>query len=165
MKRSKLILSVLTALFLTGGCTATYHVKRSLKHKEKAISKGLTIPKDTVTITKSDTITAYYLRNDTVVEQITIRDTVFFEPTVELKTRWQTRYEVKYKYKTVKVENRAMIDSLKQVVKQEHQKTKQTKAENRKSNWWKWLVLGLIVGYLLNIFINLRGINLNRNYD
>lgn len=163
--RNKTLL--LTALIVLVGCSPSYHVKKSVKHAKKALNKGLVIPKDTVTITNSDTITTIVTKNDTTYITNTVTKTVQLEPIVEVKTRWQTKYETKYKYKTVKVENKAMVDSLKQVLKLERQNTKQVKAENRRSNWWIFLLIGLVVGYLLNIFIKLRGVSniLNRNYE
>ena len=143
------LLAILTALLIINGCTPSFHVKKARKHTAKALEKGVVIPKDTLTVTKTDTLIETFTKNDSIFTIIRITDTVTLEPTVEIQTRWQTRY----KWKEVKVENRAMIDSLKQVVKIERQKKGIAKAENRKSNWWKWLLLGLVVGYLINVIL------------
>lgn len=166
MIQSKLnrFIIVCIALLVLTGCDVSKRYKRV---RDKALNKGIVIPKDTIEVRTSDTIVTTFTRNDTVFTVLKVTDTITLEPIVEIKTKWQTKYETKYKYKTIKVENKAMIDSLKQVVRQERQKTKQTKAKNRRSNWWLWLLIGLVVGYLLNIFLNLRGIskNLKRNYE
>ena len=128
------------------GCSPEFHVNKVNKHTQKALKKGIVIPKDTVTVNTTDTLTTILTRNDTTFITKTVTNTVTLEPTVEIKTKWQTRYETKYKYKTVKVENKAMVDSLNQVLKQERQKTKQVKHENKKSNWWIWLITGAVLG-------------------
>ena len=145
---------ILTALIILSGCNAPYHVKKARKHTQKALEKGVVIPKDTLTVTKTDTLIETFTKNDSIFTVIRITDTVTLEPTIEIQTRWQTRY----KWKEVKVENRAMIDSLKQVVRIERQKKGIAKAENRKSNWWKWLLLGLVVGYLINVILAIKSV-------
>ena len=150
---------ILTALTILVGCNAPYHVKKARKHTAKALEKGVVIPHDTLTVTKTDTLIETYTKNDSIFTVIRITDTVTLEPTVEIQTRWQTRY----KWKEVKVENKATIDSLKQVVRIERQKKGIAKAENRKSNWWKWLILGLVVGYLINVILAIKSVA-NRIY-
>ena len=145
---------ILTALIILSGCNAPYHVKKARKHTQKALEKGVVIPKDTLTVTKTDTLIETFTKNDSIFTVIRITDTVTLEPTIEIQTRWQTRY----KWKEVKVENRAMIDSLKQVVRIERQKKGIAKAENRKSNWWKWLILGIVVGYLINAILAIKSV-------
>ena len=124
MKNKILILS---ALILLSGCSGLYHLRKSVKHKEKAIKKGVTIPKDTVTIRTTDTLTQTFIKNDTTYIVKTVTNTVELEPVIEYKTRWQTKYE----FKEVKVENKAMIDSLQQVVKIERQKKQTARIEIR----------------------------------
>ena len=139
-----------------------HHVKKARKHTAKALDKGVSIPKDTVTITKSDTIRTTFTRNDTIYTELRIVDTITLEPTVEIRTKRVDRWMTKYKFKEVKVENRAMIDSLKQLVKIERQKTKQTKAESKAWGFWDWFLLilccigSLAIGYVLNIILTLR---------
>lgn len=148
MKNKTLILSL---LLITFGCNAPYHVKKARKHTQKALEKGVVIPKDTITLNTTDTITAILTYNDTTFITKTVTNTVTLEPTVEIQTRWQT----KYKFKEVKVTNNAMIDSLKQVVKIERQKTKQT---TKKSKWWLWFLIGFISAFALNIYLGIKGI-------
>jgi len=154
MKRSKLIGAFLSVLIIASGCNAPYHVKKARKHTQKALEKGVVIPKDTLTVTKTDTLIETYTKNDSIFTVIRITDTVTLEPTIEIQTRWQTRY----KYKTVKTNNRTEVEKLKKELQIERQKTKQTKAENRKSNWWKWLILGIVVGYLINAILAIKSV-------
>ena len=144
---------ILSALY---SCSVQHHHKQIKKHSQKLFKKGVILPKDTVTITNSDTITTIVTKNDTTIITNTVTKTVQLEPIIEVKTRWQTKYETKYKYKTVKVENKAMIDSLRQVLKIERQATKQIKAENRTSKWWLWLLIGVVVGWFSKYFLKLR---------
>jgi hypothetical protein len=118
--------AVLTILY---GCGVQHHQRQIKKHTEKLKTKGVLIPKDTLYITKSDTVTAYYMRNDTIVERITITDTVTLEPTVHVETRYETRWKYKYKTKYIK-------EKTKQTKNTNKHQTKQTRAENRKSKWW-----------------------------
>lgn len=137
----------LACTLLLFGC-AGYHIQQAEKHTQKALKRGVTIPKDTIRINSTDTITEIVTKNDTTYVTKTVTKTVTLEPIVEYKTRWQTKYETKYKYKTIKVENKGVVDSLNQVLKIERQKTKQTKAENRRSNWWIFLLIGFGLAYL-----------------
>lgn len=141
-----IIIAFTAVLVILYSCGVQHHQRQIKKHTERLKTKGIVIPKDTVTITKSDTVVAYFMRNDTIVERITITDTVTLEPTVEVKTRWQTRIE----YRTVKEENKTAIDSLKQLLRIEKQQTKQTRIEHRGlSIWWLILLIGVFILYLL----------------
>jgi len=144
-KISDLIAWVLICCSLTG-CGVNHNIKQYKKHKAKIIAKGELIPKDTIIVTNTDTITETITKNDTTFVTRTITNTITSEPVIEVKTKWQTRYETKYKYKTVKVENKAMLDSLNRVIKIERQETKRVKHESRKSKWWLWLLIGISLG-------------------
>jgi len=139
---------ILTALIILSGCSTPHKVRKYNRAKENLLKSGLTIPKDTIRVTKSDTVYTTWTKNDTVYLQIAIRDTITLEPIVEYKTRWQTKIEYKERIKYIKEET-----------KQEKEKTKQVKAENRKSNWWKWLILGLVVGYLINVILAIKSVS------
>lgn len=143
-------LAVLSALLIVSGCNTPNHLIKSIKRKEiKLASKGHTIPKDT--IYSSDTIISRIAIGDTVY--ITKTVTVTLEPIVEYKTRWQTKYEEKIKYKIVKVENKALVDSLKLELKRDKEHTKVTRIENRKSHWYIWLAVGWFLGSLTIILL------------
>jgi len=149
----KKLLSILTLSVALFSCGVGYHTKQIDKHEQKLSKKGVTIPKDTIRVHTTDTLVNQYFWNDTMYFEKTITKTVTLEPIVEYKTRWQVRTE----YKTVKVENRAMIDSLKQVLKLERQKTKQVRIENKPM--WRgliWYFIILVVLLALYLFITNR---------
>lgn len=150
MKRNKLIGAFISVLIIASGCNAPYHVKKARKHTKKALEKGVVIPKDTVTVVKHDTLVETFTRNDTTYITKYVTKTVELKPTIEIQTRWQTKYQ----FKEVKVENRAMIDSLKQVVKIERQKKQTARIENRGFKWW-WLLIAFALGFVLNNLITL----------
>jgi len=133
-----IFLSVLIAL---SSCGVKYHSNKIEKHTNKLISKGIVIPKDTVTVVKNDTLTFVEHRNDTTFITKLITKTITLEPTIQVKDRWQVRTETKYKYKTIRVQ-------AKQTTKQTKEQTKQVKAEN-KTKWWIWLLIGLVIGWLI----------------
>ena len=133
------ILSLTLLIILVGCNTPNQLIKRSQRIKTKLEAKGVTIPRDTITVTKSDTVIQRYAINDSIYIIKTITDTVVLSPIVEYKTRWQTKIEYKEKIKYIKEET-----------KQAKEKTKQTKHENKGLTWWLlWLGLGLgIIGTL-----------------
>jgi hypothetical protein len=133
-------IAFLSVLIAFSSCGVKYHSNKIEKHTNKLISKGIVIPKDTVTVVKNDTLTFVEHRDDTTFITKLITKTITLEPTIQIKDRWQVRTETKYKYKTIRV--------------QAKQTTKQVKAENR-TKWWIWLLIGLVIGWFLNIFINL----------
>jgi len=127
------ILSLTLLIILVGCNTPNQLIKRSNRIKTKLEAKGVTIPKDTITVTQHDTIIETFTINDTVHTVKTITNTITLEPIVEYKTRYQTKIEYKEKIKYIKEET-----------KQAKEKTKQVKAENRGLTWWLlWLGLGL----------------------
>jgi len=137
------------ALYILIGCSTPKGLeRRTTRLKMDYAKKGIFIPKDTVRTT--DTLETIEYRNDTVIITRAVVKTL--EPIVEYKTKWQTRYETKYEYKTVKVENRAMVDSLRQALKLERTKTRRETKQQRSCGRWKWLLWGLIIGLTIGIF-------------
>ena len=132
---------LLSTLIILSGCSGLYHAKKSIRHAKKAITKGVTIPKDTITIHLTDTLVQTIHRNDTTFITKTVTNTITLEPIVEYKTRWQTKIEYKERIKYIKEET-----------KQEKEKTKQVKTEN-KSSWLRWLLIGLGLGIIGTLYI------------
>ena len=133
---------LLSLLVILVGCnTPNQLIKRSNRIKTKLEAKGVTIPRDTITIVKHDTIIDTYTINDTTYITKTITNTITLEPIVEYKTRWQTKIEYKERIKYIKEET-----------KQAKETTKQVKAEN-KSNWLRWLLVGLGLGIIGTLYI------------
>lgn len=138
MRRSYIhFLTVLSALLYLSGCTTPKGLeRRSERLKIAQEKKGVLIPKDT--IYSSDTIISRIAIGDTVY--ITKTVTVTLEPIVEYKTnkvvKWETKYQTKWKYKTLKVKEKAKI--------------KKVRIEN--CGWWckvKIFLFGVVVGFLL----------------
>ena len=147
MKRSSrlnvgIILSLVVTLSILSGCnTPNQLIKRSQKIKAKLEQKGIEIPRDTITVTNSDTVIQTYTINDSIYIIKTITDTVTLSPIVEYKTKWQTKTEIRYKTRVIR-----------EATKQAKEKTKQTKHENKGLTWWLlWLGLGLGIGGTLYI--------------
>lgn len=146
MTRTRLfaLLSVsLAFLFLIGCNTPKGLQRRSERIKTQMDKKGILTPHDTI----RETDTLVFTKNDTVYQVITKT----LEPIVKYETnrvvKWKTRYKTKYKYKTVKVENKAMVDSLRQVLKLERTKERhETKRERRNNLFWWGLGIGLLIG-------------------
>ena len=145
MKRSLkpnvvMLLTLSIALLLLSGCnTPNQLIKRSQKIKAKLELKGIEVPRDTITVTKSDTVIQTYTINDSIYIIKTITDTVVLSPIFEYKNKWQTKIEYKERIKYIKEET-----------KQEKEKTKQVKAENKGLQWWLlYIGIGLGVGTML----------------
>jgi len=128
---------IILALILIG-CGTSRDIKKFKKFKSKLETKGIVVPRDTIIEVKHDTIIESYTVNDTTYIVKTVTKTVQLEPIIEVKTKWQTKIEYKEKIKYIKGE----------VVKVK-EKTKQVKAENRKSKWYIWLLIGLGLGVML----------------
>lgn len=130
--------------------------KQSVRHYDKFIKKGGVVRCDTIV----DTL-------EVIVKGAGGRDSLIFVPVDKIcpdvtfpETRYETRWAYRYDLKRQKARDKFLIDSLAKVnkgskieVKREKQDTKQVRAENRRSNWWKWLLLGLIVGSVGTILI------------
>jgi len=130
---------LLSTLILLVGCGTPKHIRKYNRAKDKLLTKGIVVPKDTVTVTNSDTIRYETMRNDTVMIREVVTKEITLEPTIEVKTRWQTKIEYKERIKIVKAE-----------VKKEKQKTKQQR--KRRSQWYL-LFIGLGLGFVLNLYI------------
>ena len=137
-----IILSLVVTLLVLSGCnTPNQLIKRSQKLKTKLEQKGVTIPRDTITVTNSDTVIQTYTINDSIYIIKTITDTVTLSPIVEYKTRYQTKIEYKERIKYIKEET-----------KQAKETTKQVKAENKGITWWLlYIGLGLGIGVMVII--------------
>ena len=136
--------------WLIFGCTINHHYKRMNHHKEKLISKGEKFEKDTTTNTVTEVRLDTLILNDTVYIIKTVTNSTTKEPKIVVKDRWQVKTETKWKYKTVKVENKAKVKELTKLLRLEREKTRQAKADQpfyRK--WWFYLILifGLLVLY------------------
>lgn len=115
-------------------------------HFDKFQQKGGKVNCITDTLIVNDTIV---IDGDTVIvprEHYIVRDSIHYV------TKWET----KYKYKTLKVEHKtAQIEEKEETKrKKEEEKTIRNESDNdrKKGNggkWWKGLLLGLVIGFIL----------------
>ena len=132
-------------IYLANGCTPDYHLK---KYKKKG--GKITCEVDTVTI--YDTIVT---SNDTIIIP---RDSLI----IRTHTNVVTKYEVRYDYKRFRDSLRAVKamykDSVKTVVKEKRIEGKtEVKTVRAKSRWWLWLLIGIVVGYVLQPILTIIG--------
>ena len=120
-----ILATILFVAFVLGsvGCSATYHLN---KYQQKG---GICGKIDTIKVTKYDTINHRYYSHDSI---IVVNDRV-----VPL-----TRQEIRYQYKIHRDTIRLKETIVKEVTKQEKEKTKQTRSQNRSP--WVWVLMGLI---------------------
>src|SRR6056297_782260 len=128
-------------LVLLSSCSPDYHIRRAKFKQPDILQKW----NDTIQLTDVRLDTIFY--NDTfqVVQTVTKRDTV-------IQTRYiapKTRYETRWKYKTIK-------DTIRIKERYAYKETKQEERTERKQSrswWWVWLILGFIGGgWLVNRF-------------
>ena len=125
---------LLIIIVLLSSCSPDYHIRRA-KYKQPDILQQWN---DTIQLTDVRIDTIFY--NDTfqVVHTVTKRDTI-------LQTRYlkpQTRYETRWKYKTIK-------DTVRIKERYAYKETKQEEKTERKQSrswWWIWLIIGFIGG-------------------
>jgi len=132
---------IIIILVLLSACSPDYHIRRAKFKQPDILQKW----NDTIQLTDVRLDTIYY--NDTfqVVQTVTKRDTV-------IQTRYlkpQTRYETRWKYKTIK-------DTVRIKERYAYKETKQEERTERKQSrswWWIWLIIGIIGGgWLVNRF-------------
>jgi len=119
------------ALWLMVSCSPQYHFAKFQKKGGKIECKG-----DTVIKTLKTTIKGADGRIDTITEKV---------PYIEYMTRWETRY----KYKTLK-------DSFETVRYQTKWHTKEiikTKRIEKRNLWYIWLAIGIAIGLLTKRFL------------
>ena len=136
---------LLGVIWIANSCSPDYHLK---KYKKKG--GKLTCEVDTVKI--YDTIVT---PNDTIIIS---RDSLI----IRTHTNVVTKYEVKYDYKRFRDSLRAVKsmykDSVKTVVKEKRIEGKTiVRTERAKGKWWLWLLIGIVVGYILQPILTILG--------
>jgi hypothetical protein len=130
---------------LANSCSPDYHLNKYKK-------KGGKITCDVDTVKIYDTIVT---SNDTI---IIVRDSLI----IRTNTNVVTKYEVKYDYKRFRDSLRAVKamykDSVKTVVKEKRIEGKTiVRTERAKGKWWLWLLIGIVVGYILQPILTILG--------
>jgi hypothetical protein len=159
-------ITIILVLILSA-CSAPWHLQKAIKKQPDIIQ---VIP-DTVTtfVNFRDTIWTErgYIVRDTLIEVKTVTNTIYIQPKsrfdykserdslrhvlkMEKEFTKQARIQSKEDVKKARFEAREAIKKTKQ---EEYTKRAKIRRENR-SNWWKWLLVGLVVGLLIRFIWN-----------
>ena len=155
------IVVMLIVLILTS-CSSTHHLNKAIK-KDPTILHNTTI-RDTIQITKLDSVA--YIVNDTIRYKLieTVHDTIvefqykyITAPITRQQTRLnerEERLELKYKFKLGKVvaKYEGRIERLNARLLKRTTNT-QVRQENKKSNWYWFLIIGVLLGSFTVLYI------------
>jgi hypothetical protein len=127
----------LLIILLFASCSPTWHVK-------KAVNKGWTPEKETIEVERLELIHT----RDSITNEIIRVDTL---RTKETRTIYQDRpllrYETRLIRDTVRIKEKADTRQIEAYLRHEYKKAIDTiKAENKRSKWWVWLLIGLGAG-------------------
>lgn len=141
--KGKIYWVVLLLTLLSSCHTASYHFDKFQK-------KGGKINCVTDTLKVVDTL---IINGDTILvptEKYIVRDSIHYV------TKWET----KYKYKTIKVQEKtSQIESKEETEqKKEEEKTKRNESDNQRKEakgwaWWKWMLLGASIGAVIALLL------------
>jgi hypothetical protein len=128
---------LLLITFIVAGCSPSWHVK-------KAVKKGWTPEKETIEVERLELIHT----RDSITNEIIRVDTL---RTKETRTIYQDRpllrYETRLIRDTVRIREKADTRQIEAHLRHEYKKAIDTiKAENKRSKWWLWLLIGLGAG-------------------
>ena len=131
---------VFILVFLLASCSPQFHLNKFYK-------KGGKFECDTTTITKLDTL---YINGDTI---ITERPFTVIEKQIEYKTRWETKYEYKYKRDTLRVYRDKIKYKYREVKKEQR-----TEAKNKPIKYVNRIlaILLLICAIIFSFYLNKR---------
>ena len=124
---------LLLITLIMAGCSPSWHVK-------KAIKKGWSPEKETIEVERLELIHV----TDSITNEVIRVDTI---RTKETRTIYQDRpllrYETRLIRDTVRIVTRAETA---QKQSEDKKVIKTTRAENKRSKWWVWLLIGLGAG-------------------
>jgi len=115
------------------------------------------ITRTSETIIKTDTVKTEVVRIDTVKRN----DTVFIKETIEkiktientktvfVKEECKTKYEIKYEYKIIKDTTRIKAKEKANIERTNAKEKVKTTRINKRNNWWLWLLVGVVIGFVL----------------
>jgi hypothetical protein len=127
----------LLIILLFASCSQVWHVK-------KAVKKGYTPQKEVIEVERLELIHV----TDSITNEIIRVDTI---RTKETRTIYQDRpllrYETRLIRDTVRIREKADTRQIEAHLRHEYKKAIDTiKAENKRSKWWLWLLIGLGAG-------------------
>ena len=124
---------LLLITFILAGCSPSWHVK-------KAVKKGWTPEKETIEVERLELIHT----RDSITNEIIRVDTLRLKETRTIyQDRPLLRYETRLIRDTVRIVTRAETA---QKRSEDRKVIKTTRAENKRSKWWVWLLIGLGAG-------------------
>lgn len=135
MKYLIILLAILTS------CSPDYHIRKAIFKQPNILDKF----NDTISLTDVRLDTIYYADTFAIVQTIIRRDTI-------IETRYlkpQTRYEIKYRYKTI-------TDTIKErerTVRIETRQENRTERVESRGKWWMWLIVGIFLGIFTHRWI------------
>ena len=130
---------------IIAGCSPEYHFK-------KFKAKGGEINPVTRVVQLTDTI---YKDGDTnyITRYLEVECP---EPIIE--TRWKVRFDNKRFKDSIKYVHRMYKDSVKTVVKEKRIEGRTiVRTERAKGKWWLWLMIGIVIGYVLQPILTILG--------
>ena len=123
----------LLIILLFASCSQVWHVK-------KAVKKGYNPQKEVIEVERLELVHVH----DTITNELIRVDTI---RTKETRTVYQDRpllrYETRLIRDTVRIVTRAETA---QKQSEDKKAIKTTKIENKRSNWWVWLLIGVSIG-------------------
>jgi hypothetical protein len=132
------------ALLLLIGCTPNWHVK-------KAIKKGWSPEKETIEVERLELIHT----RDSITNEIIRTDTIRLKETRTIyQDRPLLRYETRLIRDTIRITEKANTSRLKASIKKDIQSVK---AENKRSKWWLWMLIGGALVYFRKYLFKLLG--------
>lgn len=89
------------------------------------------------------------LRVDTVTQIINGVDTIYHlsVDTIRIVRTPPTRYEVRYKYKTIKDTVKINVKGKERIIKIKEKR----EVKKQRSLWWVWLVIGFLFGFIVRV--------------
>jgi uncharacterized protein YcfL len=139
---NKYILLFLT-VFLLSGCSASWHLKQSKRHKLIAFQKGALIDRDTI-----------WTEKEVITKQV-VKDTVF--TSIQGDTVYIQREHLKIKYVKIQgdsvfIEGKCLPDTVKVIVPTTITEVVHS-GKSWMSWWWMFLLAGLFVGVIVSVWI------------
>lgn len=131
--RLRLFLASLSALLIFSGCSPQWHINKAEKHTEKAIEKGAEFNSDTLYV-RDTTIVSYY-KNDTVFIEKTVTNKVYVKGDV----RYISKSDKRRERRDLRVQQKRDF-KLQKIG---------TRRQGKRSYWFVWLVVGIVLGLLI----------------
>ena len=131
------ILLILSVGFLVASCSSDWHLRRA-KFKQPNILQQYN---DTIRLKNVRTDTIYYADTFAVVHTLTEYDTIIETRYLKPETRYQTRWKYKTIRDTVRIKERTQ-----RIETRQENRTDRTQSRRL---WWLWLIIGSVAGIFI----------------